>query len=564
MTSTVFTDFQGPLVNAAWLNDVNTATYSPVNVKLAPYFAKGDGITDDTATIMAAVAAVNAAPYGAVLYFPPGQYNVTSMTWTMNSRQIRFDIGASLYGVSTIASNYILRLHNFRNCIVENITIATDGNAATPVYQSNYGCALQLTSDNGSSPTQFNTIDGLLIKYIKAGVVNGNLLGSSAQASYAQSENFIRNYRQRGVMQAFYNNATNAYITTSGCVFVTQQFESSATWWDNSLAFNLRCDTGDHVSVGDEFQAARTTGYNIYGKGMRIVAPVWEQSCGNYITGNVSISDMSNGYFGSNSTVPFTIAPASNGRLILNNIDLRRPDGTASSSRSLFVDSMNIDDYVVDINNSTIKEWCYLTNVSNAHFVLGGKFSARRLIIDNSASTQPSWELDAIEVAPHGGYDPTGASMSAVADQTAKGGWTITGAPAGATFNKYTADVPTGSTSAIQFTTVGTSMTVTTPTGTGGQPVIPGRNFIIKMMLKGIGATITNFSIIIHWYNFAGTLISSNTVYAADRTRMSDTGFLSWQELRLPARAPVDATYAAINITSGSTSNVAITSITFR
>lgn len=48
-----------------------------VNVKDAPFYAKGDGITDDTAAIQAAITAVSAAGGGTV-YFPQGNYYITA------------------------------------------------------------------------------------------------------------------------------------------------------------------------------------------------------------------------------------------------------------------------------------------------------------------------------------------------------------------------------------------------------------------------------------------------------------------------------------------------------
>lgn len=85
MASTTYVDFTAPAVNAEWLNDINDRNYDDVvNVKNAPYNATGDGSTDDTAAIIAAFAAAEAiaaaAPgvSGACVYFPSGEYKVTS------------------------------------------------------------------------------------------------------------------------------------------------------------------------------------------------------------------------------------------------------------------------------------------------------------------------------------------------------------------------------------------------------------------------------------------------------------------------------------------------------
>jgi len=101
--STTFT--QGTTITSAWLNDVNTKTFNDdastvsympagvgavattvedqllniqswsVNVKDAPFYAKGDGVTDDTAAIQAAI---NSQGTGGYVFIPKGDYLVTS------------------------------------------------------------------------------------------------------------------------------------------------------------------------------------------------------------------------------------------------------------------------------------------------------------------------------------------------------------------------------------------------------------------------------------------------------------------------------------------------------
>lgn len=60
----------------AWLN---RAAGEVFNVKA--FDAKGDGSTDDTTAIQAAIDACNSADTGGVVYFPPGTYMVSQLTW---------------------------------------------------------------------------------------------------------------------------------------------------------------------------------------------------------------------------------------------------------------------------------------------------------------------------------------------------------------------------------------------------------------------------------------------------------------------------------------------------
>jgi polygalacturonase len=62
---------------ASWVA-INTATY---NVKNPPYNAKGDGLTDDTAAIQAAI---NAVPAGGTVYIPDGTYMIEAVNAHLN------------------------------------------------------------------------------------------------------------------------------------------------------------------------------------------------------------------------------------------------------------------------------------------------------------------------------------------------------------------------------------------------------------------------------------------------------------------------------------------------
>ena len=76
MASTTFVDRRTPIM-ADWLNDVNDYVYNNPAINVKNYGAVGDGTTDDTAAIQAAIAAAAVYPVSDVR-FPSGNYRTTS------------------------------------------------------------------------------------------------------------------------------------------------------------------------------------------------------------------------------------------------------------------------------------------------------------------------------------------------------------------------------------------------------------------------------------------------------------------------------------------------------
>ena len=78
MASTTFTS--GTVVTSDWLNDVDEFVFGGViNVKTAPYNVTGNGTTDDTAAIQAAINAANVSTTKKVVYLPAGLYLVSTL-----------------------------------------------------------------------------------------------------------------------------------------------------------------------------------------------------------------------------------------------------------------------------------------------------------------------------------------------------------------------------------------------------------------------------------------------------------------------------------------------------
>jgi hypothetical protein len=120
------TDFSaGTVIASAWLDDVNTATYkSFVNVKT--YGALGDGVTDDTAAITAAIAAAA----NRTLYFPAGTYVVSSALSLANPITIEGEFHNSIIKTSHVSANIFTVNSNYvriRQIVLDSSVVRVGG-----------------------------------------------------------------------------------------------------------------------------------------------------------------------------------------------------------------------------------------------------------------------------------------------------------------------------------------------------------------------------------------------------------------------------------------------------
>lgn len=117
MTNTTnFIDFNTPVV-AAWLNDIDARVYDDVQ-NVRNYGAVGNGVTDDTAAINAAITALSTN--GGEVYFPPGNYLISStLTITTN--------GVTLRGSNPLGYwNGVTTIYQGGSVIVKKSTMTTE------------------------------------------------------------------------------------------------------------------------------------------------------------------------------------------------------------------------------------------------------------------------------------------------------------------------------------------------------------------------------------------------------------------------------------------------------
>jgi hypothetical protein len=113
-----------------------------INVKDPAYGAVGDGVTNDSAAIALAMAAVNVIGRAARLYFPSGTYKCDGVNLTVDGTGVEFSPGAVLLARTTNVS--LLKISASR-CVVfgggqlnGNFLAGTDGLALVPANESDH------------------------------------------------------------------------------------------------------------------------------------------------------------------------------------------------------------------------------------------------------------------------------------------------------------------------------------------------------------------------------------------------------------------------------------------
>ncbi|MDR5772075.1 MULTISPECIES: hypothetical protein [unclassified Caballeronia] len=520
----------------------------------------GDGNQNGTAgtdqtTLFQSI--LNSLPAYTTLEFLPGYYNVKSIDFTSvvaNCTFIFYD--AWISGISTSAFDAIVRLNGCNNNKFYNLQIVSDGAAPTPVHQQNYGCALQFKGDSSLVPavnTCFNYFYGGSIRYIKAGISYGSLLGQAAMPASQMSENWFFGIQFRGVLQPVYGNAINSYSTWVGCNFLAQRMESNASWWNDSLGFCVRNDyndIGNHmVMIGCEYQRGIQNGTSIFGANMTIRDAIWEVGCQAVLTGDNLISGDADGFFGPAGLAPFAIATGSTGTLTLEDFRLSRTSGVAATDRAKLVDATGSINFRVLMRKCHIQEFYFEGFEGGATFVHGCQAKFEDVTIDNATTT--SWYLDDGRANAINNVDRSGTSIPTSGTTSSFGGWVVTAnAPAGA-YRQLTGDGPFGLNQCIQVVTTSDGLNLATDT-TNRFKVEGNRDYHFAVPLKFMTTTSTAyFTPVIDWYDYGGNLISSQNLGRIDQTYAAATGFNSWQMYRAPAKAPVNAYSAAARFIFG-------------
>jgi hypothetical protein len=211
------------VIEADWLNDVNNAVYNTLDgfVNVKDYGAAGDGVTDDTAAIQAAINAAN----GGTVYVPAGTYLTSA---TLNCTKIGASIVGESAGVAIISATHttgaVIRFtRRFSN--LRTIAITSSGARAAATNQTGFGVQFE-TEDVPDSTTirmQGCVCDNVSIQlqpgtaFYWVGPANQ---GSVMQSCYANANRGHGFVQDRGQLSNRVNLATvSGCMTVDTCMF---------------------------------------------------------------------------------------------------------------------------------------------------------------------------------------------------------------------------------------------------------------------------------------------------------------------------------------------------------
>lgn len=528
-----------------------------------------DAATDATAAIAAMFAY---RPFGSsaqemTYRIPAGVYAVTDLMLSNVTRLNIIAENAVFYGISTTAKDQFLHFHNVhRFTVTGRLRLTSDGNRATPLYSTNYGCALRITSNTdagsgstlplGTSPSSFWDWDNLEITMFENGIVSGYDIGEPAHHREGQDHIIFKNALFRSVMVPFYQNIENSGIQFIGGNLVPQQFSASSAWWSDANSYLFRNDAGRVTFTGGWMQKAVASGFGMYGQNFALYGVTLECAANNYLTGgNITLSGTDRGFVAGLTGPCFTVATGATGQVnILGGGEFRRiteaniASDTPPGSSVLFFDAKDAPDYEINISETKIFEFYFepLAGVSNRHFVRGGRLRLSNVKIQNTSGFR-SYDFPYDSTLQITTADVDGDSMSATADLTAKGGWSVTGLTGG-NFQKITSDLPPGKTAAIAMESVGSTGSISTPSGASGFRVKPNTDYMFPMWYKQLTGG-GYLSVSCTFYNYAGTTIGSNvSLWGRTNSEAITDNLDEWNRVNIPMKAPAGAHFARINV----------------
>ena len=318
-------------------------------VSVKDFGAVGDGTTDDTAAINAALAASNH------VYFPPGPYAVTSITIGNFKHLSGYP---DFKGIASSATIAIVVINGLR-CTFEYL--AVDQN-----FNINYTAAIHWHSLSQATPAQYNRIYSLKLDNCQIGILFGQLNGT-AVVDAPQSENSITHMITRGCHTPIYMNQPNGFLFISDSTISSIRNEWPAGDYSYATTATAKIFKGVLRISNSELLKTDTQlgdGVAVTGGAVRFSNCTFEIASKNFSTasGGGTLENATElglhgcKFYMANATGPFV--SHSDGILWINSCKVERASGAKASARGFieysgsstraFIDSVQLYNFLAD------------------------------------------------------------------------------------------------------------------------------------------------------------------------------------------------------------------------
>jgi Pectate lyase superfamily protein len=300
---------------------------SVINVK--DYGAIGNGVADDTVAIQTLLNN-QTYPQAYTIFFPDGEYAVSSLHTTVSEKTLNFGGVAGLLGISTSQQKSVFEIRNHGTRI--------NGLRMNTNFKTNYDAALSFSSvQNGDFPN-FCYINGLTIFNSKIGVLYGAITNP---ISDTVSENHITLMRTRSVEKCiFANQVPLGWLYVSNSVLDCQAYD-----WGASTNFNHNnsCiyEGGTITSFNNcEFVKAESRLGNAFVNNfqLHITGCSAEIACTLFKLKDTAITQISNfniPFYNSTSAI-FDLDDNTKGELFVTNMRINRVTGASDPTNAVY------------------------------------------------------------------------------------------------------------------------------------------------------------------------------------------------------------------------------------
>lgn len=321
-----------------------------INVKGYPYYAKGDGTTDDTAALQAALNVIGTTSTGGVkIVLPQGSYKTTAPLTVLNQAGFLLE-GAGKYATkisptSALGSNPVFKFSNCRDSAIRDMHIVPASGTPTAAFESKVETPRNLAAF-------FLEFSNLIIENVQDGI---KFSCTDLPMDQNNEQHLVKNCEMR--------NCTRSGIRIEHGNSLVHKFEGLYIWGSpygiSALAGSYYLTNSTFTTISDYvFDFPGTGGFGAYYHPTRIGPNVHLEACLYYIrAGNAANGPdlFLDGFYTQGGTTDYTVDIRSASTVNITNSyfvisaggNIFRMDNV--NSKLIMVDNPYVDFYTYDV-----------------------------------------------------------------------------------------------------------------------------------------------------------------------------------------------------------------------